>query len=105
MSAGAAIRQLRAATEGVRYLDDGWSAIVDALAERARALGVVIDTGARAASIEVRGGAAVAVLLKDGRRLECDAVVSTLSPKATVRLLGDHAPARAPRVRRAPSPP
>lgn len=92
LSAGAAIRQLRAAVDGVLYVHGGWGAIVDGLVRRACALGVTLRTDARATSLDVQGDRVTGLVLRDGERLACDGVVGTLSPKATVSLLGAHAP-------------
>ncbi len=91
MSAGAAVRQIRRALEGVRYLDGGWQTIVDGLTARATELGVVVRTRAKVAAVEVEKGRAVAVRLADGERLDAEGVVLTLSPRTCARLLGEHA--------------
>ncbi len=88
MRAGAALRQIRAALDGVRYLDGGWQTIVEGLAARARELGVELRTRGKVDALELEGARAVAVRLRDGERLPCDGVVLTLSPKSCVRLLG-----------------
>jgi phytoene dehydrogenase-like protein len=76
---------------GVRYLDGGWQRVVDALAERARQLGGEIRLRAKVESIEPDRGRVGAVIV-DGARVECGRVVVTLSPKASVALLGEAAP-------------
>ncbi|MCA9607708.1 MAG: NAD(P)/FAD-dependent oxidoreductase [Myxococcales bacterium] len=86
LSAGAAVRQLRRALEGVRYLDGGWQTIVEGLLARAKGLGVAVRTRAKVVAVDDAG-----VHLADGDRLEAEGVVLTLSPKATVRLLGERA--------------
>ncbi|MBX3273006.1 MAG: NAD(P)/FAD-dependent oxidoreductase [Sandaracinaceae bacterium] len=91
LSAGAAVRQIQGALGGVRYLDGGWQTIVDGLVARAEALGVRTRVRATVERIEVEGGRARAVHLTGGERLACDALVLTLSPKASARLLGEHA--------------
>ncbi|MCB9597162.1 MAG: NAD(P)/FAD-dependent oxidoreductase [Sandaracinaceae bacterium] len=91
MSAGVAIRQIRGALDGVRYLDGGWATIVDGLLERARELGVVVRSRAKVERLEVEAGRVVGVMLRDGERIATEGVVLTLSPKASVRLLGEHA--------------
>ncbi|WP_434597721.1 phytoene desaturase family protein [Streptomyces sp. A5-4] len=72
--------------KGVRYVDGGWRSVVDALLGRAAALGVVVRTGARAASVE--GGSTPYVRLADGRGIRARAVVvAGLSPRAAGALL------------------
>ncbi len=51
-SAGAAIDQLKLAGSGVRYLHQGWGALVDSLAFVARLAGAEIQVGARVVAIE-----------------------------------------------------
>lgn len=89
MSAGAAMRQLGGGLD-VRYLHDGWQQLVDALVTRARALGVEIRTRASVEALDVENGALRAVRI-DGERLPCRAMIVTLSPKASVSLLAEHA--------------
>jgi phytoene dehydrogenase-like protein len=89
MSAGAAVRQFRRSTKGVRYLDGGWQTLVDGLRAAAEATGVRILTGAGAARIE-HGAAVAGVRLEDGTRIAADAVIVASSPRTLDRLL-DHA--------------
>jgi phytoene dehydrogenase-like protein len=87
LSAGAAAAQLRVAVRGVRYLDGGWQALVDAVEQAA------LDAGARV----VRGRPATAVLHDDrvrGVRLGDDAelpadrvVIAVGSARDAARLL------------------
>lgn len=91
LSAGVAIRQI-AGGLAVRYLDGGWQQIVGALSERARQLGVEVRLRAKVEAIEHEGGRVRAVIV-DGERIACGAVIVTLSPKASVSLLGEAAPA------------
>lgn len=87
-SAGAAIAQLQAALRhGVLYLDGGWQTLVDGLAERARAAGVRIVTGADVAAIE-HDGRVRGVRLRDGARWSASYVVSTLPAPAVAALPG-----------------
>lgn len=90
LSAGVAMRQI-ASGAGVLYLDGGWQRVVEALAERARELGVEVRLRANVESIEVESGALRAVVV-DGERLACGAAIVTLSPKASVALLGEAPP-------------
>jgi hypothetical protein len=65
-----------------RYVVGGWGALVDRLADRARGLGVEIETGAKVESLDaVRGPAIVA-----------------LDPGGARRLLGERFPVESPRV-------
>jgi phytoene dehydrogenase-like protein len=89
MSAGAAVRQFRRSSKGVRYLDGGWQSLVDGVRAAADRAGVRIVTGATAARIE-HGAAVSGVRLDDGSRLGADAVIVAASPRALDRLL-DHA--------------
>ena len=91
MSAGAALTQIRASFEGVRYLDGGWATIVDGLRRVAEAHGVTVRTEAKVESLRVDERVR-AVVLQGGEEIPCDSVVLTLSPKRVVRLLGDRAP-------------
>jgi len=90
LSAGTAIRQIQGALPGVLYLDGGWATILDALRERAESLGVELRTGAKVEAVE-RGERRLAVRLRGGEVIDASAVVLTLSPKASVRVLGDAA--------------
>jgi phytoene dehydrogenase-like protein len=88
LSAGVALRQVKAALGGVLYLDGGWQTIVDGLAARAAELGVAARTRAQVDALDIEDGRAVAVRLAGGERLACEGAVLTLSPKACARLLG-----------------
>ena len=59
----------------------GMGAISEAIAAECRARGVVIETHAAVAQVQVEEGRAVGVLLEDGRELRAGAVVSNLNPK------------------------
>ncbi|XXF78378.1 FAD-dependent oxidoreductase [Myxococcaceae bacterium GXIMD 01537] len=95
LSAGAALEQVRLAVSGgVRYLDGGWSALVDALGRVAREAGVRVVTSARVEAVEVDGRAR-GVRLADGSVREVDAVVVAGSPADVSSLLpGDERAAR-----------
>jgi phytoene dehydrogenase-like protein len=84
MSAGAALRQLRAG--GVWYIDGGWQTIVDGLVRRAEELGVEIRTKAHVEAIATADGA-VTHVVAGGTPIECAEVAITLSPRQTVSLL------------------
>lgn len=92
LSAGQIVRQLRAALEGVIYADGGWGRVVASLADAARAAGARIVAGARVEAIEIEGDE-VRAARAGGERLACASLLSTLSPRATVSLLGERAPA------------
>ena len=79
MSAGAAIAQLQSALgNGVRYLDGGWQAMVDALVARAGEAGVELRSGARVRAVE--DGTGVVLRLADDTRFEADGAVLALGP-------------------------
>ena len=59
----------------------GMGAISEAIAAECRARGVVIETDAAVAQVQVERGRAVGVVLEDGRTLHAGAVVSNLNPK------------------------
>jgi len=74
---------------GVWYPIGGTRAIPMALERLARELGVEIETGVEVTRIIERNGAAVGVLLADGRSIDADAVVSNMDTVRTHReLLG-----------------
>lgn len=77
-SAGAALRQLADAGQGVMYLDGGFAQLVAALAQMARQAGVRIEPHARAR--EVEPGAVVQAVGRDGRCAHAEAVVLALGP-------------------------
>lgn len=76
-------------------VEGGMGTVARVLADRARALGAVIRTGARAGSIETTGapGAAqaTAVVLESGERIEARAVVCNADPWTTRDLVGGDA--------------
>ena len=61
----------------------GMGAITGAMARAARAAGAEIRTGTPVTRILLRAGRAVGVELPDGKRIECDTVVSGADPKRT----------------------
>lgn len=94
VSAGAALAQLRQATNGgVLYLDGGWQTLVDALAKRAREAGATLNTGmdVRTVLYSERG---VQALLGDGQWLQAKAAVLAVPPPTALRLLGEAASQR-----------
>ena len=81
----------------------GMGAITGAMARSARAAGAEIRTGTPVGRILLRDGRAVGVELPDGKRIECDTVVSGADPKRTFLGLigaGELAPGLAAGVRR-----
>lgn len=75
--------------EGIWYPLGGTRAVPEALARLAVHLGVTIQTGVDAAKIETDQDAVVAVVTTEGKRIECDAVVSNCDAVRTYReLLG-----------------
>jgi len=62
----------------------GMGAISQAIARSAEAAGAVIRTDAEVASIDIRGGRVVGVILADGEELRAPVVASGAHPKATV---------------------
>lgn len=80
ISADAALSQMALGLgKGVRYLDGGWQSLVDALEERARAAGVELRGGARVESV-AHDGTVRGVMLAGGERVESDAVILALGP-------------------------
>jgi phytoene dehydrogenase-like protein len=76
----------------VGHVMGGMGAITAAMAEACRGAGVVLRTGAEAASIRVEGGRARAVVLADGEVVEAGIVVSNADPKRTyLRLVPESA--------------
>jgi phytoene dehydrogenase-like protein len=69
-------------------VEGGMGTVTDALAERARQLGVRIETSAQVAHIEVEAGCAKAVVLADGRVVRAGAVVVNADPFRMVDLVG-----------------
>ncbi len=67
---------------GVWSVDGGMQRLADALAARARALGVTIRYDAEVAALDVRGGQARGALLASGERIEADAIVCNADPHA-----------------------
>ncbi|TLS48413.1 NAD(P)/FAD-dependent oxidoreductase [Paenibacillus antri] len=93
-AAGPVLRQLQSSLKGVLYLDRGWGAMVDELAEIAGRLGVKMITGCQVASIEHREGAVRHVRCEDGTTIEADHAIVTAPPAIAHRLV-PHAEATA----------
>ncbi|HEY2732880.1 MAG TPA: FAD-dependent oxidoreductase [Polyangiales bacterium] len=88
LSAAFAVAQLKSALSGVLYLDHGWQSLIDGLHTRAKAIGVIVETSARAIAIE-HAEHVEAVRIDDGRTLHPARVVSAIGPKAIAALLPD----------------
>jgi phytoene dehydrogenase-like protein len=87
LDAGAAARQLRAAARGVLYLHDGWSSLVEELADVVRAAGGQIRTRSTVAAVE-HDRAVRSVRLADGTSIgAAAAVVAVNDPKRVAGLL------------------
>ena len=82
LDAGAAVAQLQRALRGVRYLDGGWQALVDGLAEAARTAGVTVHTGMAVRS--VRDG----VVATDDHGWTARNIVLAVAPSVAASLTG-----------------
>jgi len=97
LSAATAIAQVQSALRSsVLYIDGGWQTLVEGLRAAARALGVRIVTGARAAAVEREAGT-WRVRLADGKACEAPAVVVAADPDTVAELLSGSAQATARR--------
>jgi len=88
LCAGAGVAQLAHGMRGVDYLHGGWQQLVDALAERARAAGVQVETNVRVTGLVQRHGRVLGVRTKAGVE-PAEAVVVTSGPKPLRRWLDD----------------
>lgn len=89
ISAGAALAQLRHGLgQGVRYLDGGWQSLISELAQCARESGAELRSGVRVERLE-HDGDVRALLLADGERIECDAVILALGPDEASALVDE----------------
>ncbi|MDH4143937.1 MAG: FAD-dependent oxidoreductase [Acidimicrobiia bacterium] len=96
LSADVGASQLQLALGGVRYLDGGWQAMVDALAARAERAGAVVRTGVRATAVEPAGGRWTVVTAEGG--LDADRVIVAVnSVVAAATLTGSASVAEAAR--------
>jgi phytoene dehydrogenase-like protein len=82
--ATAALDQLRLSNSGVLFLDDGWEALVQAVAAQTRATGAAIETGARAEAA-MRDGAIWRIRFAAGERV-ARALVLALAPDEARRI-------------------
>jgi len=80
----------------VHYVDGGWQSIADSLRSVALAAGVEILESASAAEIQLDGERATGVVLRNGRRIECDAIIAAMPSQDVLHVLPEHA---APRLR------
>jgi phytoene dehydrogenase-like protein len=90
--AGAALEQLALGLgKGVRYLDGGWQALVDAVEAKTHEFGVTLRRGAAVERV-VHDGAARGLELADGERVTADAVILALGPDEASELVdgGSH---------------
>ena len=98
-SADAVFDQMRLVYGGVRYVDRGWSTMVNLLASAADAAGVRIDTGARIIGLEAQSGGWSAIRA-DGVQIRARSVVLTMSPQEAADLVPTAALKNAARVAR-----
>lgn len=88
MDAATNLRQLQhSLKEGVMYVDGGWQSLVDGLMSRCKALGVRVQTGARAEGLRARANGGYEVTLAHGAPLEADAVVLAVDPSLVAELV------------------
>jgi phytoene dehydrogenase-like protein len=85
-SAGAALRQLQLAFDGVDYLDGGWASLVSDLRRRAEAAGVLIRTRAGVRGLQ-RGPGGVTVQLAD-EEVHARAAILAVPPATAAALAG-----------------
>lgn len=90
-------------TFGAWYVDGGLYRIVEALAERAADLGVILRTGADVQAITLEQGRVAGIRLADGEYLRCDIVVANADADHVYGDLVPHRVASGPlrRLRRA----
>lgn len=84
--ARAVFEQLRLAAGGVRYLHGGWSAMIGALADAARAAGVRIETEARIARLEPLAQGGWRAHRAAGESRDADAIVLAIAPEEAAAL-------------------
>jgi phytoene dehydrogenase-like protein len=71
----------------IHYVDGGWRTLVDGMREAAERAGARIVTGVRVESLELDGGRARGVHLRDGRFVGASAVVVATDPGDAAKLL------------------
>jgi phytoene dehydrogenase-like protein len=86
----------RALKHPVHYVDGGWRVLVDGLREVAESAGALIVNDAHAEAVEVEGGRARGVRLRDGSEVRTSAVVLATGPRDASKLVGggEHPPLR-----------
>lgn len=97
LSATAAVRQVRLALRGVRYLDGGWQTLVDGLTSALVAAGVLVRASADVVAL-TDVGEGHALSLADGSRLLASHVVLAVPPAAAAKLGVDLPPLTPSRV-------
>lgn len=91
-SADVAAMQLRnGLTHGVRYLDGGWQALVDAIAGQAQRRGATLRTRAAVRGVDEDAGRWTVSLADEELRADV-LIVATGGHRATARLFGDRTP-------------
>lgn len=93
LDAGATLAQLQAAArDGVRYLDGGWSTIVEALHDRLARTGAQVLRSAPVTAVSQDADGGVRVITADGSHDARAVVLATGGPDTAARLLGIDAP-------------
>ena len=92
MDAGAAVTQLRAGLQGVRYVDGGWQGIVDGLAQAFAAAGGTLHAGTAVGAVDADGRSAQ-VHAAYGPVETSAVILAGLPPAEAARLLGRNADA------------
>ena len=86
LDAGAAVLQLRAGLQGVRYLDGGWQRVVDGLVRALADAGGILHAGTAVGAVEADGGRRASAAYGP---VEAAAVIlAGLPPAEAARLLG-----------------
>jgi len=90
LSATSAIRQMAHALRyNVQYLDGGWQPIVDALHDRARSAGAVLQFDNEVSAIEHSDSQVTSVLTRDGQRYPARTVIAAIKSSALSAVLPD----------------
>ena len=88
----------RALKHPVHYVDGGWRVLVDGLREVAESAGARVVNDARVEAVEVSGGRARGVRLRDGSVVRASAVVLATGPRDASKLVGGGEHSALPRV-------
>lgn len=88
LDAGVAVAQLQLAFKGVRYLDGGWTRIIEAMTKRARSLGAVVRTDTSVLGVE-SGPDRATVHTADGSIEARSVIVAAGGPDLAGRLIGN----------------